>query len=99
MKHDHVIKGSHIKGMVYEHYQLEDEHYEILKDTISHFNYTGICCYNYKMVEGKMKIFEINPRICNSVVIDAQDFTQFMFIYRTMAYVSYVENRQPLIDA
>ena len=43
----------------------EVNHDKFLNDfenILSLMNYQGICCFNYKILDGKPKIFEINPR-------------------------------------
>jgi carbamoylphosphate synthase large subunit len=37
-------------------------------------NYTGFACIDFKIVDDKIKIFEINPRMGGSIVHDKEDF-------------------------
>ncbi|BAF72337.1 ATP-grasp domain-containing protein [Sulfurovum sp. NBC37-1] len=39
-----------------------NEYKPIFEDILSTMNYEGICCFNYKVINKSIKIFEINPR-------------------------------------
>lgn len=46
---------------------------DIFEQILARFRYQGFCCFDYKIVEGLPKIFEINPRLgfSNSIHTDA----------------------------
>jgi carbamoylphosphate synthase large subunit len=45
-------------------------------------NYTGICCFDYKIVHGEIKLFEINPRIGASLlVLNRAELIRFLQTY------------------
>ncbi|MDQ6968286.1 MAG: hypothetical protein Q9M14_06345 [Mariprofundaceae bacterium] len=35
---------------------------DLFAEILNALNYEGLCCFNYKLVAGKMQIFELNPR-------------------------------------
>lgn len=41
-------------------------------------NYTGFACIDFTLIENKIKIFEINPRLGGTLVTDAFDFENFL---------------------
>lgn len=43
------------------------QHLELFTDILKSIDYEGICCFDYKVVNGKPKIFEINPRFGGSL--------------------------------
>lgn len=42
-------------------------HLDLFTDILNAINFEGICCFNYKEVDGKPYIFEINPRFGGSL--------------------------------
>lgn len=56
----------YIKGMGFTPISVEktkhEKYKQIFADILSQLNYEGICCFNYKITEDGLRIFEINPR-------------------------------------
>lgn len=42
-------------------------HLDLFTDILNAINFEGICCFNYKEVDGKPYVFEINPRFGSSL--------------------------------
>ena len=42
-------------------------HLDLFTDILNAINFEGICCFNYKEIDGKPYIFEINPRFGGSL--------------------------------
>jgi len=49
-----VVDHSHFKG--------------IFEDILNKLGYQGICCFNYKIIDHDLKLFEINPRFGGSMI-------------------------------
>ena len=60
-----------VKGQNFKHIskvEVDHNHHKILFENILNaLEYQGICCFNYKLYEDKVKIFEINPRYGGSM--------------------------------
>ena len=52
---------------------IRDDHGYFFSDIIRLLNYTGFACVDYKMKDGKPKIFEINPRPGGSLIAETKD--------------------------
>ena len=61
---------------------------EILHRILHALNYTGTCCFNYKLVGGIPKIFELNPRAGGSLRMDINPYLD--------AYVAALEARHTM---
>ncbi len=54
------LKGRHPHTQVLE---VNHQRFSVLfANILETLNYTGICCFNYKVIEGDPQIFELNPR-------------------------------------
>jgi len=55
-----------IKGRDFKHVSVEkvdhEEYKSIFEKILSSMDYEGICCFNYKITEEGLSIFEVNPR-------------------------------------
>lgn len=60
-----------VKGKYFEPEKVEvinhSKYKKIFEDILLKMDYQGICCFNYKVSDGKIKIFEINPRFGGSL--------------------------------
>ncbi len=65
---DIFIKGKYCAEK--DRVKVNHDHFSpIFQEILSKMEYTqGICCFNYKLVDGVMKIFEINPRFGGSLL-------------------------------
>lgn len=79
--HSLIYKGKlptedHIKRTPFTEYEKVEHDISPILKILKDLNYTGICCPNYKIVDGVIKIFEINPRIGGSLIYspDLEDF-------------------------
>jgi predicted ATP-grasp superfamily ATP-dependent carboligase len=48
--------------------------------------YTGFACIDFKMINSKIKIFEINPRLGGTIVHDPEDFSTLIELIRNQIY-------------
>lgn len=44
-------------------------HSALFEDAMNSFDFQGFCCFNYKLVDGVPKIFEVNPRYGASMTL------------------------------
>jgi len=57
-----------IKGLNYNKHcggtliDLEQKHVKVFDEILNKINFRGVCCFDYKIVDDKPIIFEINPR-------------------------------------
>lgn len=58
------------KGMMNKFEIVENNFYEDFQEITRTLLYTGIICINYKVVNSKLKIFEINPRIGGTILFN-----------------------------
>jgi len=42
-------------------------HIDVFTDILNHLEFEGLCCFNYKVKDGNLKIFEVNPRYGGSL--------------------------------
>jgi len=40
---------------------------DVFMDILNRLEFEGLCCFNYKVMDGKLKIFEVNPRYGGSL--------------------------------
>ena len=63
----------HVKGKSFQHASqaLVDHrrHSALFEDVMNSFDFQGFCCFNYKLVDGVPKIFEVNPRYGASMTL------------------------------
>jgi predicted ATP-grasp superfamily ATP-dependent carboligase len=57
-------------------------------DLVATLEYEGVCCLNFKMLEGQPMLFEINPRFGGSLIYDVTRFAR--------AYCDEVDTRRTL---
>lgn len=67
MYKSNYIKSALIRELKTHHVLLEEENINIFSKIIKLLNYSGFCCFNYKIINNIIKIFEINPRIGGSL--------------------------------
>jgi carbamoylphosphate synthase large subunit len=69
---DHFVRGVNFEQRSVERIAtpFEDVFAAILK-TLA---YTGTCCFNYKIEDGRPLIFEVNPRVGGSLRLDLNDY-------------------------
>jgi 5-formaminoimidazole-4-carboxamide-1-beta-D-ribofuranosyl 5'-monophosphate synthetase len=61
---DEYIKNQDIhKSKPHDIEYVDPETIKILELFLKPYNFTGTCCFDYKIKDGKHYIFEINPRI------------------------------------
>ena len=48
---------------------LEQQYLDVFKNILSSLEYNGICNFNFKIKDGNLKIFEINPRLGGSLML------------------------------
>lgn len=46
----------------------------VFAQILQHLNYTGTCCFNYKVVDQTPKIFELNPRFGATLTLSINDY-------------------------
>jgi hypothetical protein len=46
----------------------------LFEKILKRLNYSGICCFNYKIDTNTVKIFEVNPRFGHSLIFDINNF-------------------------
>jgi carbamoylphosphate synthase large subunit len=63
---DRYIKGASTKS--HRKLDLDASHLEIIKLFLGKFKYTGVCNFGFKIINGEMKLFEINPRMGGSLM-------------------------------
>jgi hypothetical protein len=63
-EHEHYIKG---KEVYVCKEVFPSSHLELFTDILNKIGFEGICCFNYKEVNGRPMIFEINPRFGGSL--------------------------------
>lgn len=74
----YFVKGKHFKETrreVVDHGHLNN----LFQKILNKIDYQGTCCFNYKIVEGTVKLFEINPRFGGSMPIF---MTEALIAYR-----------------
>ena len=49
---------------------LEQKYLDVFKDILCKLNYFGVCNFNYKIDNGNIKIFEINPRLGGTLMLE-----------------------------
>jgi hypothetical protein len=63
----------HVKGKVFQHTSqalVDHLRYSALfEDVMNSLGFQGFCCFNYKLVDGVPKIFEVNPRYGASMTL------------------------------
>ena len=69
--------NNYIKGAIYESdarritkIQLEQQYLDVFKNILIELDYFGICNIDFKIQNGLLKIFEINPRLGGSLMLD-----------------------------
>jgi hypothetical protein len=60
-------------------FQRGSPHQDLFGDILGKLDYDGVACFNFKLVDGAPRIFEINPRFGGSLVMDV---TAFVDAYR-----------------
>jgi carbamoylphosphate synthase large subunit len=63
---NYFVKGKSFKETkrkVVDHSHFND----LLEKILNKLEYQGICCFNYKILDGTLKIFEVNPRYGGSM--------------------------------
>jgi carbamoylphosphate synthase large subunit len=53
---------------------LDNSVIPLFEKILTRINYTGICCFNYKIDNNTVKIFEVNPRFGHSLIFDINNF-------------------------
>jgi hypothetical protein len=64
---DGSISGKDEKFGVKMHHHCP--YLDLFTDILNHMNYEGICCFNYKVIDKKPSIFEINPRFGGNLAL------------------------------
>jgi len=77
----YIQKGRMIE---YATAMLAPRHEEILKQIFVALTYTGFCCVDFKIHQGKICIFEINPRLGGTLVHNTKDFSTACNVVKTM---------------
>ena len=49
-------------------HSMDTEHLPLFQSIITDLAFTGFCCFNFKVLDGVVKIFELNPRMGASLV-------------------------------
>ena len=71
MNEDFYVRG--VKMQPYKNVQIEivpSLYSDVFEEILSKLGYTGLCCFNYKIVEDRPIIFELNPRFGGSLPRD-----------------------------
>lgn len=69
-------EGLHIKKGDIKNYTIENRNDEIFNIIFAELKYTGFACANFKIKDGQIKIFEINPRLGGSILNNKKYLTQ-----------------------
>ena len=75
MNQELYIRGTRMQP--YENVQMEviePAHSDVFANILTSLNFEGICCFNYKVVDGTPIIFELNPRVGGSAHMDINRF-------------------------
>jgi glutathione synthase/RimK-type ligase-like ATP-grasp enzyme len=56
------------KGRMEKYKKITDFNFNVFQDIFIKLNYTGFACIDFKIINGKIKIFEINPRLGGTLV-------------------------------
>ena len=63
----YFVKGMNFKPKSVERIENHQKYKRIFEKMLSTMDYEGICCFNYKVTDEGMKIFEVNPRYGGSM--------------------------------
>jgi len=63
----YIKSKDEIKISSYKRVILDDKTIKVFEEIMQPFCFTGTCCFDYKMVGDKIRIFEINPRVDGSL--------------------------------
>ena len=66
------------KGRMKSYEKINDFDYSVFETIFSIVNYTGFACIDYKIKDGVIKIFEINPRFGGSLLNDEEDMVDLI---------------------
>ena len=62
-EHEHIKAHPDTRIATYNKVILDDNIKNIIEEVMQPGYFTGTCCFDFKMQNGKMRIFEINPRL------------------------------------
>ena len=62
---------------------LDKQYLDILQMFLLPIKYDGICCVNFKIVNNKIYIFEINPRLGGTLLLHKNDMIEFLQVLFT----------------
>jgi len=65
------------KGRMEKYKKISDFDFNLFKDIFMRLDYTGFACIDFKIINGNIKIFEINPRLGGTLVHD-EDFKELI---------------------
>lgn len=71
---DFFIRG--IREPVNEIDRVETPHLAVFCEILEALGYSGTCCFNYKIEDGRPLIFEINPRCGSSLRLDLNAYVE-----------------------
>ena len=69
---DHFVKGRRFQPV--SRRQMASPFLDIFEGILNALEFCGTCCFNYKIVEGVPKIFELNPRFGGSLAGDINSY-------------------------
>lgn len=69
---DHFVRGVNFEAARID--RVATPFRESFDDILEALAYVGTCCFNYKVEDGKLLIFEVNPRIGGSLRLDLNAF-------------------------
>jgi carbamoylphosphate synthase large subunit len=78
------VRGENYVTISTKTVEIADNIIESIQNVIKELKFSGFCCVDYKIVENKIKIFEINPRIGSSLAYDKEGFQEFFIEYVNM---------------
>lgn len=75
---EYYIKNSNYKCVKINSIKLNKSYINQLENFLIPCAYNGICCFDYKIVDNQIKVFEINPRIGGSLLGNIKDFLKVL---------------------
>jgi predicted ATP-grasp superfamily ATP-dependent carboligase len=74
-----IVKGS-IKNYIYIQ-EIDSNLFAIIIDIFKSVNYSGFACVDFTIIMNKLLIFEINPRIGGSLLINCDILKEFLDVF------------------
>ena len=85
-KPEHIKMQEGNKIVSYKRVELDDNVKCVLEQFLKPCQYTGTCCIDYKLCDGKVFIFEINPRL-NGALASPWNKSDLALVIRNLIYI------------